>query len=59
VSTFNVVCEFLFSPKSHPLIRTESGNTLTSHLNRNLCHSVIIVVKSQAYLAFWHKMRTE
>lgn len=41
-----------FYVKNHPHIRTENGNTLTMHMNRNLCHGVMIVVKSQAYLAF-------
>ena len=45
--------------ESRPHIRTGNGNTLTRHLNRNLCHSVVIVFKSQAYLAFWHKKRME
>jgi len=53
-----LIDECLIMLKSRPHIRTENGNTLTEHINRNLCHSVIIVVNSQ-YLAFLHQKRVE
>ena len=56
MSACSTLYEFRFTQKSRLHIGIENRNTLTRHLNRNLCHSVIIVVKSHVDFAVWHQI---